>query len=300
VATGKIQDPDFRLGKVLFKTKAIRNNTNEIRNLGEQPFMQALSPRQTEIVKLARGAGRVIVDDLVSRFAVTPQTIRKDLNELCSLGVLKRFHGGAMFAAGVANVRYENRRNISSDAKRMIGGRTAQLIPNNCSLFVNIGTTTEAVACELHDHQGLMVITNNLNVAQLLRGHSHIEVIVAGGVLRHSDGGIVGEAAVEFIRQFKVDFAVMGVSGIDPDGSLLDYDFREVSVSRAIIAASRRTILVADAMKFSRSAPVRIGHIADIDFLVTDQPPEAELARICAENEVRVELAVSGAEEQQG
>jgi DeoR family glycerol-3-phosphate regulon repressor len=258
--------------------------------------MQALSPRQSEIVKLARGAGRVIVEDLVERFAVTPQTIRRDLNDLCDLGVLQRFHGGAVYAAGVANVGYESRRNISSHAKRLIGEHAARLIPNNCSLFINIGTTTEEVARALHHHQGLMVITNNLNVAQLLRGHSHIEVIVAGGVLRHADGGIVGEAAVEFIRQFKVDFAVMGVSGIDTDGSLLDYDFREVSVSRAIMAASRRAILVADAMKFSRSAPVRIGHIADLDYLVTDQPLEAELAHICAENGVAVELAAAAAE----
>lgn len=267
---------------------------------GGKRRMQALSPRQTEIVKLARGTGRVTVDDLVERFEVTPQTIRKDLNELCNLGVLQRFHGGAMFAAGVANVGYESRRNISSEAKRLIGARTAELIPNNCSLFINIGTTAEEVARALGNHQGLMVITNNLNVAQLLRGHGHIEVIVAGGVLRHSDGGIVGEAAVEFIRQFKVDSAVMGVSGIDTDGSLLDYDFREVSVSRAIMAASRRTILVADAMKFSRSAPVRIGHIADVDLLVTDEPPEAELARVCAESNVTVELAVGAAEEHKG
>ena len=264
---------------------------------GEWQHMQALSPRLTEIVKLARSAGRVAVDDLVTRFEVTPQTIRKDLNELCDLGVLQRFHGGAMFAAGVANVGYESRRNISSEAKRMIGERTAELIPNNCSLFINIGTTTEEVARALGHHQGLMVITNNLNVAQLLRGQPRIEVIVAGGVLRHSDGGVVGEAAVEFIRQFKVDFAVMGVSGIDIDGSLLDYDFREVSVSRAIMAASRRAILVADAMKFSRSAPVRIGHIADLDFLVTDQAPEAEFSRICAENNVTVELVVSAGKE---
>ncbi|MCB1801054.1 MAG: DeoR/GlpR transcriptional regulator [Gammaproteobacteria bacterium] len=253
--------------------------------------MQALSPRQSEIVKLARGLGRVTVDDLTARFDVTPQTIRKDLNDLCDLGVLQRFHGGAMFAAGVANVGYESRRNTAAEAKQLIGERAAQLIPNNCSLFINIGTTTEAVARALGHHQGLMVITNNLNVVQLLRGHGQIEVIVAGGVLRHSDGGIVGEAAVDFIRQFKVDFAVMGVSAIDTDGALLDYDFREVSVSRAIMAASRRTILVADAMKFSRSAPVRIGHIADVDYLVTDEPPEPELARICTENNVAIELA---------
>ncbi len=258
--------------------------------------MQTLSPRQSEIVKLARAAGRVVVEDLVARFEVTPQTIRKDLNELCNLGVLQRFHGGAAYAAGVANVGYESRRQISSQAKRLIGEHTARLIPNNCSLFVNIGTTTEEVARGLYNHQGLMVITNNLNVAQLLRGHSQIEVIVAGGVLRHADGGIVGEAAVEFIRQFKVDFAVIGVSGIDTDGSLLDYDFREVSVSRAVLAASRRAILVADAMKFSRTAPVRIGHIADLDYLVTDQPPDVELSRICAESNVAVELADGGAE----
>ncbi|MCB1724851.1 MAG: DeoR/GlpR transcriptional regulator [Chromatiaceae bacterium] len=259
--------------------------------------MQGLSPRQTEIVKLARSAGRVVVDDLVVRFDVTPQTIRKDLNDLCDLGVLQRFHGGAMFAGGVANLGYENRRNISSEAKHLIGERAAQLIPDNCSVFLNIGTTTEEVARALHGHHGLMVITNNLNVAQLLRGQAHNEVIVAGGVLRHADGGIVGEAAVEFIRQFKVDFAVMGVSAIDTDGSLLDFDFREVSVSRAIMATSRRSILVADAMKFSRSAPVRIGHITDVDLLVTDKPLDDELARICAEGNVVVEVADGGGTE---
>jgi DeoR family glycerol-3-phosphate regulon repressor len=250
-------------------------------------------------VKLARTEGRVVVDDLVALFEVTPQTIRRDLNELCDLGVLQRFHGGAMFAAGVANVGYESRRNISPDAKRLIGEHTARLIPNNCSLFINIGTTTEAVALSLLHHQGLMVITNNLNVAQLLRGYAGIEVIVAGGVLRQSDGGIVGEAAVEFIRQFKVDFAVMGVSAIDTDGAMLDYDFREVSVSRAILGASRRSILVADAMKFSRSAPVRIGHIADLDYLVTDEPLEPGLARVCAENHVTVEVTLNTAKDDQ-
>jgi len=256
-----------------------------------------MTPRQTEIIKLARSTGRVVVDDLVARLDVTPQTIRKDLNELCNLGMLQRFHGGAMFAAGVANVEYESRRHISPEAKRLIGEHTAQLIPNNCSLLINIGTTTEAVAHALRNHHGLMVITNNLNVAQLLRGYPHIEVILAGGVLRHSDGGIIGEATIEFIRQFKVDFAIMGISGIDTDGTLLDYDFREVSVSRAILAASRRSILVADAMKFSRTAPVRVGHIADLDYLVTDQPPEGDLIRICAENNVTVELASSVKEE---
>ena len=258
--------------------------------------MQRLNPRQNDIMQLARTAGRVEVDELVNRFEVTPQTIRKDLNELCNIGVLQRYHGGAVFASGIANVGYESRREISVAAKRLIGQQAARLIPDNCSLFITIGTTTEEVARALRNHQGLMVITNNLNVAQLLRGYQNIEVIVAGGVLRHADGGIVGEATVEFIRQFRVDFAVMGVSGIAIDGSLLDYDFREVSVSRAILASSRRSILVADVMKFSRSAPVRIGHIADLDFLVTNQHPADELGQICAKNKVSIEVATTEVE----
>jgi DeoR family glycerol-3-phosphate regulon repressor len=115
--------------------------------------------------------------------------------------------------------------------------------------------------------------------------------VVAGGILRHSDGGIVGDATVDFIRQFRVDYAVIGVSAIDNDGSLLDYDFREVSVSRAILASSKKSILVADSMKLSRSAPVRIGHIAEIDYFVTDDIPTNSLEKVCADNKVKIEIA---------
>ena len=118
-----------------------------------------------------------------------------------------------------------------------------------------------------------MVITNNINVVNILQGYTGIEVIVAGGVVRHADGGIVGEAAVDFIRQFKVDYAIIGTSAIDEDGTLLDYDYREVKVSRMIVESSRRAILVADSLKYGRSAPVRIGHISEIHHFVTDAAP---------------------------
>ena len=250
-----------------------------------------LTSRHSEIIELARQKGRVEVDDLAARFDVTPQTIRKDLNDLCDRRLLNRIHGGAVFPSGTANLEYEQRRQIAAAEKAAIGRAAAALVPDDASLFINIGTTTEAVGEALLERHGLMVITNNINVANRMRVYPRFEVIIAGGVVRTSDGGIVGEAAVDFIRQFKVDFAVMGVSAIDTDGSMLDYDFREVSVSRAIMATSRRAMLVADAMKFSRSAPVRIGHLADLDFLVTDRPLDDEIARICAESNVAVEFA---------
>jgi DeoR family glycerol-3-phosphate regulon repressor len=109
--------------------------------------------------------------------------------------------------------------------------------------------------------------------------------------VRKSDGGVVGEATVDFIRQFKVDYGVIGASAIDEEGTILDYDFREVSVAREIIRNSRRKVLVADSMKFERSAPVRIGHLREIDVFVTDRPPPQPVLEICREHAVRLEIA---------
>src|SRR4051794_18263178 len=250
--------------------------------------MNIISPRQQEILTLARAQGRVSVDDLASRFDVSPQTIRKDLNDLCEQRVLSRIHGGAVVASSVENLSYEARRFISQDEKRAIGRAAAALIPNNASLFINIGTTTEEVARALHEHEGLLVITNNLHVATLLYPHPKIEVIVAGGPVRRTDGGVVGSAAVDLIRQFKVDYAVIGASAIDPDGALLDFDYREVRVSQAIIENARKVMLVADKEKLNRTAPVRIGHLHDVNTFVTDSLPSKPLRTLCEKEGIAV------------
>ena len=258
--------------------------------------MLALSPRQHQILSIARKIGNVGVDDLSSHFDVTPQTIRKDLNELCDARHLTRTHGGAMLSSGVENVAYEARRVIALTEKQMIGRLAASLIPNNCSLFINIGTTTEEVARALLHHEGLLVITNNIHVASILSPVPKIEVIIVGGVVRKSDGGIVGETAIDTIKQFKVDHAVMGVSAIDEEGALLDFDYREVRAAQAIIGNSRNVILAADNMKFSRSAPVRIGHMSDIDVFVTDRAPPESVVEVCRHKGVRLEVAGDGLE----
>lgn len=248
-------------------------------------------PRRADILELARKTGRINVDALAARYNVTPQTIRKDLNELCKRGLLQRVHGGAVLSSGVANVGYAARREMAAEEKRRIGLKTASLIPDNCSLLINIGTTTEQVAAALQGKHGILAITNSINVVNILRRNPEVDVIAAGGIVRRADGGVVGETAVDFIRQFKVDLAVIGASAIDVDGSLLDYDYREVKVAQAIIENARHTILVADSMKYERSAPVRIGHISQLGSFVTDRPPPEEIARICLENGISIEIA---------
>ena len=120
-----------------------------------------------------------------------------------------------------------------------------------------------------------------------------IEVVITGGVVRMSDRGIVGAAAIDVINQFKVDIAIVGTSAIDEDGCLLDFDYREVRVAKAILKQARKCILVADNMKFERRAPVQIGHLSDIDIFVTDQMPPAEIVDICERSGVQLKIAAS-------
>lgn len=248
-------------------------------------------PRQTAILELARETGRVEVDGLSGRFAVSVQTIRKDLNDLCEQGLLQRIHGGAIFPQGRTNLAHEARRNVAADGKNAIGRVVAGMIPDNASVILNIGTTTEMVAEHLRRRRGLLAVTNNINVANILRDAPDAEIIIAGGIMRQSDGGIVGEAAVDLIRQFKVDFAIIGTSAIDTDGALLDFDYREVRVSQAIIEQARSVILVADNTKFERSAPVRIGHLSNVSDFVTDVEPPGEIIEICNHEGVRLHVA---------
>ncbi|MCB1760269.1 MAG: DeoR/GlpR transcriptional regulator [Gammaproteobacteria bacterium] len=251
----------------------------------------SLSPRQKEILNHARIRGEVQVEPLAETFNVTPQTIRRDLNQLRELGLLHRVHGGAIVHDGVANLGYEARRRISAVEKEAIAHCAAQLIPDDTSLFINIGTTTEQVARHLVSHVGLLVISNNINVINTLRECETIQVMTAGGIVRREDGGVVGDATVDFIAQFKVDYAVVGASAIEEDGTILDYDPREVRVAQTIIANARSVILVADATKFERNAPIRIVDISHIDYFVTDRMPPPAFTSLCREQGVTLVIA---------
>ena len=247
-----------------------------------------MTKRQSIILDMLKNNGQVLVDELVDEFSVTPQTIRTDLNELGKANKLVRVHGGARLIDGRENVEYEARRQIAASQKVLIGKAASSFTPDNESLFINIGTTTEAFSNALVDHKGLMVITNNINVASRLRSFRENEVIITGGVVRPSDGGIVGEAAVDFIENFKVDYAFIGSSAIDSDGSLLDFDIREVKVAQAIIKNARHVVLLADSTKLGRSAPVRIGHISQVDTFITDIIVDDELREVCIKSGVEV------------
>ena len=247
--------------------------------------------RQREILALARKDGKVTVDGLAQHYDVTVQTIRRDLTELTDSGQLERVHGGAIIASGVVNLIYEERRRLNSEGKQAMAKSCAQSIHNGASVFMNIGTSTEAVAQCLLDHENLLVVTNNLNIANTLTVNNSCQIILSAGILRRVDGGLVGGLAVELVKQFKFDFAILGCSAIDTDGDLLDFDGQEIMVSQAALKQSRQVMVVSDHLKFTRTAPLKICSLNDVDKLFTDMLLPAKLIDDCRKWDTAIVVA---------
>jgi DeoR family transcriptional regulator, glycerol-3-phosphate regulon repressor len=253
-----------------------------------------MTPRQRHLLNFLKKNGDSSVADLAAALRVTTQTIRRDLRTLEQAEKVARYHGGVGIPSSVENIDYAQRQVLNVEAKRLIARGVAQHVEPGRSLILDIGTTTEEVARALAHHRGIRVVTNNLNVASILAGNEEAEVLIAGGLVRHRDRGVVGEATIDFMRQFKVDVAVIGVSSIEPDGTLLDYDYREVKVAQAIIDQAREVWLVADHSKFTRRALVRLAHLSDVDRLFTDLPVPAPVQRVLEASRVATWVASPG------
>jgi len=244
--------------------------------------------RQALILELIQRNGFASIDELVAHFQVTPQTIRRDLNHLAKSQKISRHHGGAGIESSTVNTDYQTRKIMDLSAKEKIAAQLVQMIPDGASLFINIGTTTETIAKALLGHKDLKVVTNNLHVAMILGAKADFSVVIAGGEVRERDGGVIGETTEEFIKNFRMDFGIIGISGIDSEGSLLDFDYREVRVAQAIIANSRQVLLAADHSKFGRNAMVRLGNISQADHFFTDAQPPRTITNILNEHQVHL------------
>ncbi len=247
--------------------------------------------RHESILKRLKEKDSISIEELVKHFKVTPQTIRRDLTYLANHNKLRRHHGGASAVSSIHNMAYQTRKIMDLEAKQKIAQHLVSMIPNGSSLFINIGTTTETIAKALLEHENLKVITNNLNVAAILGVKKDFSVLIAGGEVRHRDGGIIGEATEDFINQFRMDFGIIGISGIEENGSLLDFDYREVRVAQSIIKNSRKVLLAADHSKFGRCAMVRLGNITQANDFITDATPPESILTMLDEHDVTLHIA---------
>ena len=247
--------------------------------------------RVRAIVEQVRRDGFQAIEALAEQYGVTPQTIRRDVNLLCDRGLLRRRHGGVEWPAANENLAYPARQVLNIAAKRQIASLVAAEVPEFASLFFGIGTTPETCARALAEHQGLRVMTNNLNVALAFSRNPSAEVIIAGGKLRAPDNDLIGGEAIGFFNRFSVDIGIYGVGGVDESGTLLDFTPEEVSMRQSLVQNCRQRFLVLDHSKFGRRATVRGGHIMEATAVFTDRPLPTGIAEQLALAKVKVFVA---------
>ncbi len=220
---------------------------------------QGNEQRQLRIIGMVSKQGFLTTEALARTFDVTVQTIRRDVNKLAAEGRLTRHRGGAGLPSSIENIEYERRQVLNLPAKQRIAANVATAVPDNASLFINIGTTTEQAARALLAHRELEVITNSINAANILSKNPNFSITIAEGKVRNRDGAVTGQPAVQMFDVYRVDIGIISISGIDADGVLFGVDINEVLCAQAIIRNSRRVFLLADDSKFGRRALVKVG-----------------------------------------
>ncbi len=248
----------------------------------------SLSPRQKQIVdRLHETNGELSSAEITAAFNVTVQTIRKDLNELSELGLVRRVHGGISLPGNNHNLSFSNRTVMNLTAKQKIARKVVELFPENTTIFLGIGTTPQQVAQALLNHPGLTVVTNNINVALTLCNNTQVQTYLAGGQVRANDQDTMGPDTTDFMSRFNIQYGVFGVGGLSQKGQLLDFSPEESRVSRTIIENSELRVLVADHSKLDRYAPVITGRLNDVDFLVMDYIP-VSIKKHCVKQEIEM------------
>nr|WP_321442826.1 DeoR/GlpR family DNA-binding transcription regulator [uncultured Cohaesibacter sp.] len=235
------------------------------------------NPRHDSLLKEVNDKGYVSVEELTELLDVSAQTIRRDIKKLSDQKLLIRHHGGAARNSSVVNLDYAVRQVSETEEKEAIAKALVAQIPDNSSVFLAIGTTTEIIARHLLQHSGLQVITNSMRVANVLYQKQDFNVMVPGGKLRSTNGGIIGSTALDFINHFRVDYLVASCGSIDADGTLLDYEFNEVIMVQNMMKTARNIFIAADSTKFNTTATVELGHIRSISALFTDANPPSDI-----------------------
>ncbi|MBJ7537953.1 DeoR/GlpR family DNA-binding transcription regulator [Marinomonas transparens] len=229
-----------------------------------------LNERQQQILNWVQQEDRLLVEDMVTRFSVSSQTIRKDINQLAERHLVRRTHGGIAPVSSTENLPFDHRLFLNGDAKSAIAHQAAKMIPDGASVFLGVGTTVEYVAKALLSHRHLQVFTNNLTVATILGNNPDIRVRVLAGKLRHRHHDLVGEETLSGLRQYYFDYGVLGCGGMDEGQGILDFDPEEAAVSRVLVEQSRHSLLVADQHKWGRKAMARVHPFMAVDWLFSD------------------------------
>lgn len=242
-----------------------------------------------EELRLAGGSSRI--QFLAERLRVSEETIRRNIRTLEANGLVTKVHGGVHITDSVSEQPLHYRMNVNPEPKRLIAAKVATIVKNGDSLFLDIGSTTAFIAVALQKHRNLFIVTNSLSVAHTLATRNDNRVYFAGGELRAHDAGSFGIEALRYIERFNLQHAILSVTAINARSGFMLQDVQEADISRVAASQAQNRIIVADAEKFGRTAPITIAPPDTYDMLVTDAEPPADIRQMLDQNNVKVVLA---------
>lgn len=250
--------------------------------------------RKADVAKYVAGHGQVTVAALAEHFAVSPDTIRRDLDQLDSEGVIIRTHGGAMSNSAIPwhDTGLEDRSRLQPDQKEQIGLTAARLVADGNVLFINGGTTTLALVRHLSSRRELIIATNSLRVPAEINAEACRDLYVIGGHVRVSGqvtvGPVVFASSVSGVEtDIRVDLALLGVGAVDA-GGISTSNLDEAAMLAQMASRARRVAILADSTKLDRRLFATIGTLEIADYLITSTVPKGALGKALADNSVKV------------
>jgi len=244
--------------------------------------------REVEVLEALRHLGGAARNaNLADLLGVSEETIRRTTKSLAKADLVRRVHGGSYLADAEAGQGVFSRLGMRPGEKSRIGEAAAALIPDGACVFLDVGSTTTFVAQALAAQSGRTIVTNSLNAAQALADHDGNRVFLAGGQLRRDEWGVFGPETIRFLQNFRIDVAVMSVDAIDVQGGFLLLGVEELAVAQAAVAGASKVIVVADHLKFGKSAPLVICPPQKVDVVVTDQRLRPDMAQKFADWDVQ-------------
>ena len=236
--------------------------------------------RQKLIQELLEQRGVVQIDEMVRLFAVSEATVRRDLDHLMEMGVVRRTHGGAILSQSMVERTQSEKSGIMRDQKARIAEEAARRVKNGNSICFDSGTTTLMTAMLLTSHKDLTVISNNTEIIHTVEFDQSCTVLSTGGAKRQHYGSLDGPLAESYIREFSVDIAFLGTDAIDAEKGIYNFALDEVGTKRAIAGCGRQVILLSDSSKFSLQGLIKVCAFDAVDVLITDSgiPDQARAA----------------------
>jgi len=226
--------------------------------------------RRQVILEQLRRDGKVVAVELSAALAVSPDTVRRDLQELAETGLLRRVHGGALPPASGARP-YAARREQAPAAKEAIARAACRLFRSGQVILLDAGTTTLEVARHLPADLHATVVTNSPPIAVALAEHPGVEVTMLGGRLDKEARATVGAATIEVLRTIRADILVLGVCSLHPDIGITVNDLEESYIKRAMIANAAEVVAVSSTDKLGSAAPFVVGPLEELTHLITER-----------------------------